>query len=63
MKKLTLFFFMLFSVITHATQDDGPPPPPPTASVDSLVLPMLIIGVAIATYFYIKSNNLKKYKI
>jgi hypothetical protein len=55
MKKLTLFFFMLFSVITNAQPtDDGPPPPPPPASINDYLLPMIMIGVVIATLFYLK---------
>ena len=54
MKKLTLFFFMLFSVITYAQTDDGPPPPPPPASINDYLLPMIMVGVAIATLFYLK---------
>ena len=57
MKKLTLFFFMLFSVITHAQSDDGPPPPPPTASINDYLFAMVLIGVVIATFYYINFNK------
>jgi len=62
MKKLTLFFFMLFSVITYAQTDDGPPPPPPTASINDYLLPMVMVGVVIATFFYVKFNKLTAQK-